>query len=941
MKINNPKTTTPPSSLSTPSSSRVKDALLYIVCIAGIVISLNLFRLDLYKAMTRLSDQPVGIITFKYKAAQRRFVDRVLWDRLRRESPVYNGDLIRTADLSEATITFADGAVLDLAENSLIQLHAEAGGARIDIGGGEVSAAASQGALVLVSGDSRVAVDAGAVVSAGVDGGDFLFRVVEGNAAYTANGETQTAAAGEAFALGGGTGPRAIRGAAVLSPRPSARFLYPGEGKLAVPFRWNRINLDPEDLIRLEIAEDRGFTRVVFREDLAGDTALAELEGGSWFWRLSAAGADGASAPNAYSLKIVSAPAPALIAPAEGQRYQFRVKKPVVRFQWRGIPEASSYVLEAANSPAMANPALVKEVRGTSLYSSELGPGTWYWRVRPVFSADYEGTAGEGIAASFVIVQSGALGSPVLQHPLDRGIVNIAAGQRDLHFSWRNEPEARSYTIRISANQDLSDPLIDETVRDNIYVYRIGENIIKTGQYYWGVLQTDEEGTPSALSPARSFSAIEGEIIQRTVFPPDGYTVAAAMMPDIRFTWKTNVPVQTRFQISDRTDFSRLTLDETVGGEIFQGRILPEGVWYWRIQARGSGGAVFETAPKSFTVAPPLPAPGLLEPGPDGRVLLQEGEAVRFSWGASPGAEYYQFKLYHMESGNRPIYENNLVEGTSQSLFMADYPEGRYSWAVQGFASESSRSTRRTGLLAGGDFIARRLHPVSLDYPNHGETVEGLRAYLEPGTVRWSSLDAVSTSRFILSRSQDLSGPSEAVINDPPPTIALPRLREGNYYWTVRAETADGFDISARAPRLLRVLPILPLPEAANRVPRNGTVITGADLRRNRNIVFSWDAVPGATSYLFALEHEGTGKAIVPERLFTGTSFVLEDLTLLDVGTFFWRVEAVLTEQVRERREDTGEIIQRGEVGENRFGIEFIPPDMPDLRRPGILYGRE
>jgi hypothetical protein len=75
----------------------------------------------------------------------------------------------------------------------------------------------------------------------------------------------------------------------------------------------------------------------------------------------------------------------------------------------------------------------------------------------------------------------------------------------------------------------------------------------------------------------------------------------------------------------------------------------------------------------------------------------------------------------------------------------------------------------------------------------------------------------------------------------------------------------------------------------------------------------------------------------------------LEDLTLLDVGAFVWRVEAVLINPFRERRESadgiTGdiidEIIRRGETAGNGFRVDFGLPDRPELRAPGLLYGRE
>jgi hypothetical protein len=912
--------------------------LIYGLCLAGILLSLNFFRLDLFSTLTRQTEQPIGTITFKYKVAQRRFVDRVLWDRLKKESPVYNGDFIRTSDLSEAAITFSQGgAVIDLAENSLIQLRED--GARIEINEGGLNVSAADSALVLVSGDRLVTVETGGVLKAGVEEGGLTLRVMEGTASFTGPGESGTASAGETLALDG-AGPRLVREIAALFPRPQARFLTPQVGpqpeKFTLPFRWNRGSLDPEELTRLEIAEDRSFSRIVFTAELAGDSAAAELEPGSYFWRVSPVNAGGADlSPNILSFKILSVSAPVLISPAEGYRYQFRIKKPSVRFLWTETVEAAFYILEAADNPEMVNPALLQEVRGTSFYSSMLGPGTWHWRVRPVFPAAYEGTVGEGAPASFSITQSGDLNAPEHRLPQDGGTVNMAAGGGEVYFSWRPEEEARSYRIRISADQDLANPVLDETVRDNFYAYRTGQNAIRPGQYYWAVSQIDIEGNDSALSPARSFTVMEGELVQRLVFPPDGYIAGASMLPDIRFTWKTSLPFQTRFQIADHPDFSSPLIDEAAGGEVFQGRILPEGTWYWRIQARGSGGAVFETPPRSFIAAPPIAAPLLLEP--DGRLVIQEGMPVVFSWAASEGAEYYQFRLYYGEDRSSPVYENNLVEGTRERLSMESYPNGDYYWTIRGFAPESSRNSRRTGLYSEGFFMARKLQPVSLDYPGDGVSFEGLRAYREPVSLRWSSTDQTGTSRFILSASVDFTGPPLALIDNPPRRITLPSLGPGTYYWTIRAETSDGFDISARAPRRFRVLPIAPLPRAANRLPENGKVIGSADLRTNRRIAFSWDAVAGATGYIFTLENADTGQILMQQGPMAERALILEDLSLLDVGNFIWRLEAVAALSAG----PAGEIIRRGEIGENRFRIDFALPGAQELQKPGVLYGRE
>jgi hypothetical protein len=79
---------------------RLPDLCILLICLAGALCFLWLFQNDLNRTLTRMNEQAVGTVTYKYRAAERRFSDRVLWSRVQRESPVYNGDYIRTADLS-------------------------------------------------------------------------------------------------------------------------------------------------------------------------------------------------------------------------------------------------------------------------------------------------------------------------------------------------------------------------------------------------------------------------------------------------------------------------------------------------------------------------------------------------------------------------------------------------------------------------------------------------------------------------------------------------------------------------------------------------------------------------------------------------------------------------------------------------------------------------
>ncbi|MDR2471530.1 MAG: hypothetical protein LBD09_05415 [Treponema sp.] len=938
----------------------LSDYAVIFLCLAGIAASLNFFRLDLFRTLRSQNAIQAGTITFKRNTAQRRLADRVIWDRLRQHSPVYDGDIIRTAELSQATIHLPHSGQIDLDQNTLVQIWMnESGAMEIDLSSGGLNLqAGSGGGIVLNAGGSRVDASEGTVLNAAAGAEGLLVQVAEGSAVLSSESGSREAAAGTVIALDAAGTERNDPALLVYTPRPNGRILSPGREPVQAAFSWNRVNLDAAEPLTLEIAEDRTFTRLAGTAAASSSGASVDLPPGVWYWRVRQSGGAGAAGTAGGAgaagggdssraaalaqgrLTVVYAPAPALLSPVPDQVFRYRTKPPSLRFQWTEVDGASGYFLEAANNAAFSGPALAVETGGAFFDSRVLGAGRWYWRVRPLFSAGAEGQ-GQAALSSFTIEQTAALAAPSLIAPGADGLVNIA-GDRDILFSWRRESEALSYTIRIASGSDLQNPVIQSTVRDNYYRYPrggipasqgTGARTLRPGRYYWAVYQSDGEGD-SPPSELHSFTALEGEAYQRAVFPPDNYTIAETLLPDIRFTWKSNLPFETRFQIAPDAEFSRLLLDERVSGESARGRPLPPGTYYWRLSALpGSGGAdtdAIQTPARRFIAAPDFPAPAPVDPPPNGRIIIRGSEPASFRWQNIGGAEYYQVRIY-AASGGRPVHEQTL--GTSVIQLNTDRLEnGPYYWTIQAFADEGLTTTRRTGALGRESFVLRRIQPLTLDWPDMGTAIAGLTALRQPTVLRWSTPEAVGRSRFFLSRNPNpLSGPVLETAN-PGRTINLERLAEGTYYWTIQGETQDGFDISAAAPRRFQILPIPLLPPAQGRRPPDRWVMGPAELRETRNIVFAWSPVEGANRYIITVLREGDGEQLA-EAGTDELSWTLEDLRILGRGNFVWRLEAV-------HQGSDGFVEQRGRPAESRFTLDVPQPGRLQPGETGTLYGR-
>jgi hypothetical protein len=193
---------------------------------------------------------------------------------------------------------------------------------------------------------------------------------------------------------------------------------------------------------------------------------------------------------------------------------------------------------------------------------------------------------------------------PVLKIPEAESIVYIGKGRQDIYFSWAGATGAPSYTVQISNESGFEKPVINKTTRDNYFIYGKDETTLVPGQYFWNV-SYGADGYSS--SRTGMFIAVDKEYSQRLIFPPDRYSIEETYLPDLRFSWETNINYEVRFQVSPLPDFSRNEIDAAVTDGYYQGISLPPGEWYWRILAKPDGGEdAIPTPARRFTMFLPL-----------------------------------------------------------------------------------------------------------------------------------------------------------------------------------------------------------------------------------------------------------------------------------------------------------------------------------------------
>ncbi|MCL2230594.1 MAG: LysM peptidoglycan-binding domain-containing protein [Treponema sp.] len=478
-----------------PSSKlRFIDVLVLIVFTFTAIFGLYLFQQDLMRSIELMDVDPAGIIIIRNNIIQRRHENRSLWERLFVDSPVYPGDLIRAAEQSSASIDIENNDIF-LSENTLIRIQSRMDGTgsfqvELQEGNISVSSGADSGGITLNLMGQSVHARSGAVLdlSAGADG--INVQVNEGTAELIQNGQSRPIAGGSVVSFDAAGVERVVPTIVMRRPWNNARYLNSVREKFIVDFEWSRLNIAQGEALRLEISGDFDFKNIVNDFTTTANSAQAALDLGQWYWRVSY---NDAVLRRGW-VTIVDSSGPALSSPANGSLFRYRDNYVQLRFQWTGRQHAVGYLIEIGNAEDFSSPFIRRQTSATSLIISELGQGTWYWRVSPVFQSVFSGESGFSRIGSFRIDQ---LNAP-LDTSLDMSIEEISA--IELPPVIKPEPLAvtRPEPVRVQNRESY-------TVRPGDTLGRIANRYYNDPMQWGRIAEANNIRNPDLIYPGQVF----------------------------------------------------------------------------------------------------------------------------------------------------------------------------------------------------------------------------------------------------------------------------------------------------------------------------------------------------------------------------------------------------------------------------------------------------
>ena len=805
------------------SRFKVKDFIAVLVSLSLCAFWIFLFIRDINREEKKENEQSIAIVTNQENNAERKFVNRTVWTRIKTQTQLYNGDYIRIEPNASSEIEFADGTKVSIAENSLVQIFIDEDGnyATLSNGGGIVvdSTKGSSKFFMITEQGKKVNIETGSVISVESSSEKIDVTVQKGRASYTDKDGVESFATNGSGLVINEDETTERKMIVVLNPVQNSKLMNSTDGDYGVQFSWSKNNSFIKN-VKIEIARDADFKiepREYIRSADSAETFI-ELPNGIYYWRLTAQnekGSDLSKSVQSGKFHIFDGTKPKLISPSFDEKI-FRSQNDLpVSFKWEQKYFAEFYEITIAKNPELTMPVINQNVfDGNVQYN--LQEGTYYWSVRTFYGFNNYGFGKSSNVSKFEIKTKEELSAPVVFAPESNSVFyrprkfskpKTAAGE-NIYFSWKNENRFSEYDFTLAKDKDFASIIKQEKLKDNFYFIPISD-LSEDITYYWKISAKTVNGKTTKDSNVFTFVIDSNKVLEeKLLYPPDGIHFSEDEIKASQFLWKMNEAEFYIFEICKDKNFSSPEIQKETEVESVTDIALPPGVWYWRVLDGNEKERATKTGVFVVDEPPHIPLPVELVTPKD--KIVFKGETVlktpvEFEWQSNEKIKSAVFVL--KKKNGKGQFENFITRNSlSKTQSVVRLTSGSYIWKINATASDGtdiSSSERSFEVLQ----PARLPAPVLLK-PEQKTIFD--TEYLKTNSnilFKWQKVPDATGYLFLIQKKDGnnfstivkksfSSGVQSYLLDD----ISL--LSNGNFVWSVTAENRadDGFLIQSGNP---------------------------------------------------------------------------------------------------------------------------------------------
>ena len=573
-----------------------------------------------------------------------------------------------------------------------------------------------------------------------------------------------------------------------------------------------------------------------------------------------------------------------LLAPE--QNIQFLVERTGtarVPFSWQ-TDRAGVATIEVSSERDFAALLIAQPAPGGSA-STEVAPGTWYWRVR----------AADGTLSPVRRLNLYAEPPPQPILPQPGAQVLFRKQLPEVRFAWSEMPEATAYILEVAGDKDLAKPVVrTRTASTELVVATLGE-----GTWYWRVTPVLSMTLleKSAEPAARSFVIQKCDAMTplAVTAPAAGamFIVQEVAGKGIAFSWAPNPEaVGYEFALSGSPDISAAVLSRTstqpwttLSGSDAASLERPA-AWYWAVRWKDAEGNLSSySSPRKLEGIDGALAVRLTFP-PQGYSIADSLIAsTRFAWKCNVAAQAV-YQLSENPAFSEVAWQQ---QSDAETLIGGQWKAGTWYWRIRTLNADGTTLHDTQPAMFR---IVEPLPPPRLLTPAPGGTLHlrGEDSY----AISWDPAPGADYYRFELFRLTAGGGDAlqhSAVQNDTKLELPFGKYPDGGYRVIVQAFSLDK-EASTRNIGYLssNEFTFRHIARMELDAPRQDAVFEGLDARRH-GVTLTWKVPDRPERSELIVSSDPEGRSVLVRRPAASGKSVIEKL---GAGDYYWTVRGGL-----------------------------------------------
>ncbi len=672
----------------------------------------------LFNQELETKNKNIGSFNLSLNDVRRKTEESFLWRPVSNTEKIYLRDSIFTGSNSRAVLTFDDGSVIEVKENSMITLNMNQGQIQLDLRYGdlvtalneksqlEVTAGTQKFDLTPQSGDtSKVQIQKSRTKKVKI-------KLLEGKAQFTDKKSNERLTLLKEKPLLIAPANSLAKKDEVIKLKSSISLVTLDKTPItlfnkgeAFPVEWTATELNQ---FRVEISPALDFSKTIYTSltSVSPHSVTASLERGWYFWRVVGINDSQQEVTKSEVRRLFVSyfEAPRITSPDVNQDLSFEVEAPAGKdfatattLSWSSVATYGEYEWQLSDTPVFTAVAASQKTKQTSVKLEKLKAGIYYARVRGLLPNEKRGpwsearnwkvSVTEKRAAPLELITKNIIFNPVQAQR------NPAAVQAP-SVNWKGLADAKTYLIELSKTKDfkVKETFETESLQWNWTQYKVGNHYFRV----WAKRTQGRTSLPSEIGSIKVILSVPEISPLTKIFEKSEKIGMPAPPKNVNLTW-TQIPFAKTYLLEvDKDPAFKAPIKREISSNTEQFELPKPGQYHARVRAYDENQqALTDYSPPQTIVyeyRTQLAAPTLEEPRHEVNVFLQKDiePFLWLVWSKDPSAVSYEIEVASDKDFKRIIIKDKVItdkdNNVARYLIRRKIPLGPIYWRVKAIA---------------------------------------------------------------------------------------------------------------------------------------------------------------------------------------------------------------------------------------------------------------